>query len=60
MEVTGLVRVGLVEMWLDRVGFTLLGERRDGKVGRDRKIGRCGVGVGGDGVKAYSDVLLLS
>ena len=55
-----MVRVGLVEMWLDRVGFTLLGERRDGKVGRDRRIGRCGVGVGGDGVKAYSDVLLLS
>ena len=52
MEVTGLVRVGL--------GDSPLGERMDGKVGRDRRIGRCGVGVGGDGVMSYSDVLLLS
>ena len=30
----------------------------DGKVGRDRRIGSCGVGGGGGGVKAYSGVLL--
>ena len=40
MEVTGLVRVGL--------GDSPLGERMDGKVGRDRRIGRCGVGVCGE------------